>query len=646
MRIDLNCPAEVAGAELASPEKDWIRLILMNLTDRAIDSCEATVRILNREGAELGRTVHRARTLRGRPHSAFSMPVPMELPPEAVRAEAMLDKVWFEDHDVWRRDPAKEREYEPNLLPPGNDLNALRYVAGDTAAGFPSQQAGVWVCVCGRPNANSDAVCVRCRRRKDMIFQLYQRDAVLRQVSQRERQLDLQTRGVREETAQMQRMREAEYEQKMSRRSRRKRLGIALAAALLLAAGFIRGVEPALRLWSADAAIRAGRLEDARETLKALGSFPGAADRLEETETGIARRDGEAAAEDPEAFSAERMAEISGRLRGAGNGAEDPELADRVDLARARKLLKEGKETEAEALLASLPEDTEGREQLMRDCAFARAERAMAERDFETARSLYLSLGDYPGAAKRAKDALYEPALAMMEAGEYEQAIAAFTEAGDYLDSKALIQQCWYLKGVVLSGQGEAAEARQAYLAAGDYEDAAEQAQKIQWMMAEDLLAAKDYGSALPIYREMDGYEDARDKWILCATELARASYRQREYMQAASWLEDLPEDTRDTRQIRTRALFLGAKAMANRGDLENAITTMERVADYGDAGRSLRSWRVTLARQYMEEKKYAEAREILTPVEEYYNARQLLKELDKLEAAEKEEKTETGNGN
>ena len=198
----------------------------------------------------------------------------------------------------------------------------------------------------------------------------------------------------------------------------------------------------------------------------------------------------------------------------------------------------------------------------------------------------------------------------------------------------------------MLFSHGAAAEARQAYLAAGDYEDAPEQAQKIQWMMAEDLLAAKDYGSALPMYREMDGYEDARDKWILCATELARASYRQREYMQAASWLEDLPEDTRDTRQIRTRALFLGAKAMANRGELENAIATMERVADYGDAGRNLRSWRVTLARQYMEEERYAEAREILMPIEDYYTARQLLKELDKLEAAEKEEKTETGNGN
>ena len=86
MWIDLNCPAEVVGAELASPEKDWIRLILMNLTDRNIDSCEATVRILSREDEELGRTVHRARALRGRPHSAFSMAV---TPPSTAKRRPM-----------------------------------------------------------------------------------------------------------------------------------------------------------------------------------------------------------------------------------------------------------------------------------------------------------------------------------------------------------------------------------------------------------------------------------------------------------------------------------------------------------------------------------------------------------------------------
>ena len=52
MRIDLNCPAEVVSTELIREEGDWVRLILMDLTERGIDSCEATVRLLNREGEE------------------------------------------------------------------------------------------------------------------------------------------------------------------------------------------------------------------------------------------------------------------------------------------------------------------------------------------------------------------------------------------------------------------------------------------------------------------------------------------------------------------------------------------------------------------------------------------------------------------
>ena len=84
MRIDLNCPAEVVSTELIREAESWVRLILMDLSDLGIDSCEATVRLLDREGEETGRTVHRARSLRGRPHSAFTMMVPVELPAEAV----------------------------------------------------------------------------------------------------------------------------------------------------------------------------------------------------------------------------------------------------------------------------------------------------------------------------------------------------------------------------------------------------------------------------------------------------------------------------------------------------------------------------------------------------------------------------------
>ena len=634
MRVDLKCPAEIMAAELSRDEAG-VRLILMNLTDRGVDSCEATVRVLNREGKETARAVHRSRALKGRPHSAFSMGVPLDLPEDAARAEATLDKVWFEDNDVWRRNPSLETEYEPNLLPPGNELNALKYVAGNGAVGFPSQQANLWVCVCGRPNGNGEGICGRCRRRREMIFQLYNPQAVMRQVSQRERQLDLETRGAREESASLQRVREEEYQRKEIRKKRRLRLGIALIAALVLAAGIRWGLEPALRLWSGDAALREDRLEDAKEILTGLGDFPGAAGRLAETTRRIARRDGQRAVSGEEDPELSRLEEISAQLRADEPSGDDLTLADRVDLVRAKRLLEAGDIAGAETLLETLPEDLAGRDELLSACAYARGEAALSERKYAEARSVFLSLGTYRDAEKRAKEALYESGLALMEAGEYDQAIEAFRQLSGYEDADSLIARCRYLQGLVLEAAGDTEAARQAYLEAGDYEDAASRALEIRWAQAEAYLAAEDYENALYLYREMDGFRDAREKWIQCATELASAAHKQREYTMAIYWLEDLPEDTRTTIQIRTRAYYLGAKAAANRGDLAEAIGMMEHVPNYSDASSNIRKWRIALARQKMEEGQYEEARALLEPIADYYQAAQLLKNIEDAQAAE-----------
>ncbi|MBQ9211380.1 MAG: hypothetical protein IJ153_06735 [Clostridia bacterium] len=633
MRIDLNCPAELAGAELDEGANE-IRLILRNLTDRDINSCEATARVLDREGRELGRTVHRARALKGRAHSAFSMTLPMLLPEGAARTEATIDKVWFVDNEVWRRSPDREIEYEENALPPGNDLNALRYVAGQGAEGFPSQQAAVWVCVCGRANGNGEALCARCRRQKDAIFQQYNRNAVLRQVNQRERQLDLQTRGAREEAAQLQRVREAEYDQRRARRRRAKRIVAVGCVIAVLAVAGVYVIAPGIRLWQADTALREERLEEAHQMLTELGSFPGAESRLAETEARMDWRDGEKAAEASDAFSPEEMRALAARLR-ATEGAEEIALAEKVELSLGRALLQAGDLEGVETLLQGLPEELAGRDALAADCAFARGQEAMAAREYEKAREIFLALGDYPGAAELATEALYAPALGLMEAGEYDQAIDIFQQISGYQDSEALISQCWYLKGYTLETQGEAEEARLAYLAAGDFEDAAERALAIRWPQAEALLAAQDYEGALPLYRELDGQGDARAKWIQCATALARADYRKRDYAAAAAWLEDLPEDTKDTTQIRTRALYLGAKAAANRGELETAIEMIERVITYSDSARNARNWRLTLARQQMDAEDYDGAREILAPIAENYNAQRLMREIEEKTAVQ-----------
>ena len=641
MRIDLTCPAEILTVELPAKEEPWVRLLLMDTADRGINSCEATVKILDEKGAELARTVHRARALTGRPHGTFWMTVPMEPRDGAARAEAQLDKIWFEDNDVWRRNPDHELSYEENALPPGNDLNALKYVAGPAAVGFPSQQAELWVCVCGRPNGNRSLLCARCRRQKDMIFQQYNRNAVLRQVSQRERQLDLKTRGAREEAAQLQRVREEAYNRQQARKRTRRRLGLAMGAALLLTAGVYCGGVPALRLWSADQALREGKLAQAEETLEALGSFPGAESRLAAARLAMARRDGGDAVAGAD-MDADTLGAIADRLREADALDADRMLAQKVDLKRAEKLLADGDIDGAETLLRTLPEETEGRETLLKDCVYARGEAALSAKDFDTARAFFLELGSWRDAETQAENCLYEPALQRMEAGEYEEAIALLSQIPDYLDSGELIRKSWYLKGYTLEMAGETEAARQAYLTADGYEDAADRARALRWAQAEKELAAENYAEAMPIYQELDGDGDAREKWILCATEMARAAYKVRDYDRAAELLTGLPEDTADTTRIRTRALYLGAKADAERGELEKAIEKMSLVSTYGDAGKNLRTWRMELAQQKMDAGAWAEAKELLTPIAEYYQAQRMLRQVEeKLAEAEKPTETE-----
>ena len=639
MRIDLSCPAEILRLELPKKEEPWVKLLLMNEADRGINSCEATIKILDAKGQELGRAVHRARALTGRPHSTFWMSVPMDPLDGAAFAEGRLDKVWFEDNDVWRRNEAAEVEYEDNALPAGNELNALKFAAGSSAVGFPSQQARLWVCVCGRANSNHAYFCARCRQQKEAVFQQYNQESVLCLVRQRERQLDLKTRGVREEAAQIQRIREAEYDLQQARKHRRRRLEAAVAAAVILTAGVYFGAVPMLRRWSADRAMTEGRLEQAEEILVSLSSFPGAEERLEKARLAMARRDGAAALEENvRELEPESLAAIAEMLRGENGEDSDDVLADRVEMKLAEVLLIRGNIDGAEELLYSLPEEMEDRDTLLLDCAYARGNSEMTMKHYEAAREIFLQLGDYRDAEKLAQACRYETALGMMEAGNYDEAIAILNEIPDYLDSDELILKNWYLKGFTLENAGETEAARQAYLKAGEYEDAASRARSLRWVQAEALLAAQNYEEALPIYREMDGDGNAREKWILCATEIARAAYKVRDYERAAEILTGLPEDTKDTIRIRTRALFLGAKAVAEQGDLEKAIEMMERVSDYGDASKNLRNWRTELAEEKMKQEKWEEAKQWLEPIADQYNAQKLLKQIEKhLEEAEKE---------
>lgn len=630
MKIDLSCPAEILRAEPPNEEQPFGILTLFNLSDRSIVSCEATLRVADREGNEVSRAVHRARALIGRPHTAFTMTVPMEAVAAGIRAEAVLDKVWFEDKDVWRKNPDHETEFEPNNLPPGQSLNALKFAAGENAVGFPSQQASLWVCICGRPNDNRSAVCARCLRSRDMIFSRYNRNEVERTLALRERQLDLKSRSAREEDIRLQRIREEEYNLQQQRISRHRRLLAVFLCALALTAAMLFAGIPALRLLSARHQMENGRYEDALGILLRLDGFPGAESALADCKNRIARRDA-AESSDPDTLRA-----AAERLRTAGSGEADAALANDADFRRAKLLLESGRFEEAEELFRSLPENYPGREEELKSCVYAKAVAAMERREYETARGLFLSLGSWRDAETLAKACLYEPALILIESGDYDGAIALLEQIPEYEDSADLIRKSYYLKGFMLENEGRYDEAREAYLAADGYEDAQERANAILMAKADALAEQKDYAGALPLYRSLDGFADAREKWIACAVTLANRCYKNKEYLQAIEILDDLPEQTKESSALLTKSIDQAARAAAKKGQYAEAIALMERIPDYRDAQNLLRTWKYALAQELMEAEKWEEAIPLLEELGNYRNAPRMLKQAqDALAASE-----------
>ena len=247
MLTDLTCPAEVFRTIRPTEDIPAGTLTLDNLSDRVIVAAKVSVALVNDRGVELEHATADGQALNVRPHAAFRLNAPCLPHPGAVRVEATLEKVRFNDMTDWTRNPDACVEYTPNNLPVSPALTNLQFIAGESAVGFPSLQDGLWVCVCGRPNPDSAETCARCRRQKETVFSRYNRETVEILVSQREKQLALASRGTREDMARIQHIREEEYNRQEALRKRRRRLLWCIPVCIALVAAMFLWIEPALR---------------------------------------------------------------------------------------------------------------------------------------------------------------------------------------------------------------------------------------------------------------------------------------------------------------------------------------------------------------------------------------------------------------
>lgn len=569
MFIDLSCPAEVFRAELPTEESPAAVLTLFNLSDRIISSAEAHLSLRDEDGEETERLAFRGRALNGRPHSTFQMKVPCAPGDGVSRIEATVEKVWFADNEVWRRDPAKAVEYTPNDLPVSPALTNLRFVAGETAVGYPAREGNLWICLCGRPNAEEEEFCARCNRARDEIFARFSPEAVAAQINLRERQLDLNSRSMREDTIRLQRIREAEYVRRKARGGTRIRLAVFLAAAVLLIAGAVFFGAPELQLAAARRSLDTGDYGNARAAFESLGSYGNAPEMILECDWRQALQKME---NNP---SAEELGEISALFRSMPERPEALEKADEADLLRGRLLLEAGNWQGTMEIVSRLPESTAGRAELIADCRMAEGQALMAEGSYEEARALFLELGDLPEAKDLASECLYLPAKEEMARENWDAAIELLGRIPDYRDSRNLTLSCHFQKAMELETAGDWEAASAEYLMAGDWEDAPERSKNLTYWLAGQRLEEGDVKSAQSLYASIPDYLDANEKERSCRYQLAVNAYNDREFTLALELLEGLPDDFEKTGAMRREASYQKAKLLIQEEDWAGAAALL-----------------------------------------------------------------------
>jgi len=222
MKVDPTCPLELWAYALPGDDTNACTLHLFNLDTRVISSLQLTLTCYDSGGQNLFSHTERPMALNAGGKQSFELLVPLEQANEIDSLSLMFEKVWFEDGSDWRRVASiRLLDYTPNELPMGRDLENLRYVAGPDAVGYPEDQGAVWLCVCGRVNVEEENSCRRCGRDRAHTF-LHTNPEVVREViSNREQELEIKSRSVREEASRQEFLRQDALKRREKSRRRR-----------------------------------------------------------------------------------------------------------------------------------------------------------------------------------------------------------------------------------------------------------------------------------------------------------------------------------------------------------------------------------------------------------------------------------------
>ncbi|GHU76611.1 hypothetical protein AGMMS49992_22600 [Clostridia bacterium] len=579
MKVDLSCPLELWEYHL--PTKDSGKggecvLMLFNLENRTISSMQISLTALNAAGQVLSTHTERPMALAAEGKQSFELRFAMAEGVDMDSLSLLFEKVWFDDGTVWRRaSSAQLTEYAPNEMEPGRDLENLRYVAGPDAVGYPVDQGRVWMCVCGRANAEDEDTCRRCGRSREYIFLNDTPGAVKDSISSRENELAQKGAKAREESSRQELLKQVALRRRVKSHKRRW-LGAAIASVLIVALYFgMVLLLPEITYARATSSLQNGSAVSAKAMFESLLDYRDAPEQVLACDYVIADQL-------LEKGDMDSVTQAQVIFEGLGDYMDSRSRVNESRYDQAALLLGFNELERAGEMFAALGSYKDSHNQYMLS-EYRLAKRLMTAQQFTQASAKFTALGDYEDSADLADQCVYRSALNALTELRYDEAVAYFLSIPDYQDSAARAQEALYTSASALMTARDYAAARERYLQLGEYRDATSKWKEATYAAASQSRDEADYAAALTLFLEIKDYQDSSEQILACSYEPAKAFMASGEYEKAAQLLGAMP-DYKDAADLLNQCSYLPAIAAFNSERWETAAALFDKIPNYKDS--------------------------------------------------------------
>ena len=201
----------------------------------------------------------------------------------------------------------------------------------------------------------------------------------------------------------------------------------------------------------------------------------------------------------------------------------------------------------------------------------------------------------------------YNNAQRLLEAREYDSAVTVFTSLGDFKDSKDKIKEATYEKACAFFAEGKYDDAVKLLAKLGSYNNADQKIHEVKYAKATELMGNEAFGDAYELFRSIGQYQDSKEKSGYCGYHYAQKLLEEQDYETAITVLKETLS-FEGSAELLDRAYMDAAQKCFDDKNYTGAYTYYKQFSGYDQASDFNKECRYQQACQYVKDGQYESA--------------------------------------